>query len=153
MAAPGNALEGRLAMHRGWKAHVAPFVAGAITFAATEWWLLTASPGSGTSDPGWFLNGRESGLAVTAAIGLLAAVLATVRRSGWLSGAAACAAGAAVAMTLVLFLIGPGAIFPIVIAFGTVVLAGSALIGTGLGWLLRTAWSIRDQPAADRTDA
>jgi hypothetical protein len=148
MAAPGSTLDRSVAMQRGWKvllvpATLAPLVAGALTFGATQSWLLAASSGSGSADPGWFLNGREAGLAVITTIALVSALLTAIRRANWLAGAAAFTAGAVGAMTIVLFVIGPGTIFPIVIAFGTVVLTVAAFVGAGLGWLLRTAWSGR----------
>jgi hypothetical protein len=140
-------------MQRGWKVPFvpvpfvpvpfAPLVVGALTFGVTQSWLLAASSGAGTADPGWFMNGREAGLAMITTIALVSALLTAVRRANWLTGAAAFTAGAAGAMTIVLFVTGPGTIFPIVMAIGTVVLAAAAFAGAGLGWLLRTAWTGR----------
>jgi hypothetical protein len=148
MAAPGNTLDQSVAMQRGWKvlfvaAPVVPLVAGALAFGATQSWLLAASSGSGTPNPGWFLNGREAGLAMITTIALVSALLTAIRQANWLADAAAFTAGAVGAMTIVLFGIGPGTIFPIVIVFGTVVLAAATFVGAGLGWLLRTAWTGR----------
>jgi len=143
MRASGSALDTDGTMHRGWKAPIVPLLAGAMTFGVTQWWLFTTSSGSGTSDPGWFLNGRDAGLAMTTAIACVSAILSAFRRAHWLAGAAAFTIGAVAALTFTLFSIGPGTIFPLVIVFGTIVVAGAALIGGGLGWLLRWAWTGR----------
>ena len=143
MAAHGNVLDGQFHMHRGWRIHLVPLVAGGLTFAAAQSWLLAVSTGSGTADPGWFLNGREAGLALLTTVALVSALIAAFRPGSWIAGAAAFTAGAAIALTIVLFSIGAGTIFPIVIALGTVVLAGAVFAGAGVGWLLRLAWTRR----------
>jgi len=118
-----------------------PLVVGGLTFAITQVWLLAASTGSGTSDPGWFLNGPDAGFAVMATVAIVSALIAALRPATSLEGAVAFGAGAVVAMIIVLFVTGPGTIFPIVIVVGTVVLSVATFVGSGLGWLLRTAWT------------
>ena len=127
-------------MNHSWKVHLLPLMAGGLTFAAVQGWLLATSNGSGP-DPGWFLDEPDAGLAVLTTIALASALVAVFRLTHWLASAAAFTAGAVVAMTIVLFSIGPGTIFPIVIVFGTLVLGMASLIGAVLGWLLRTAWN------------
>ena len=129
-------------MPREWKSHVVPLVAGGLAFAVAQVWLLATSTGSGTPDPGWFLNDQQAGLSVLATVALVSALVAAFRTTRWLASGATFTAGAVVAMTIVLFAIGPGTIFPIVIAVGTVVLAAAAFLGTGLGWLLRRVWVV-----------
>ena len=53
--------------------------------------------------------------------------------------AAMAAGGAVLAMIAVLFSIGPGTIFPIVIVFGTVIIAAATAAGTGVGVEVRRA--------------
>ena len=142
MASGGIALDSPAGMP-GWKRQVVPAVAGAVTFGAVQSWLLAASSGSGTADPGWFLNGRDASLAVLTAMALVSTCLSAVRQGNQALGALAFTVGAVVSLTIVLFSIGPGTIFPIVIAVGAVVLAGAAFLGAGLGWLLRWAWTGR----------
>jgi hypothetical protein len=84
----------------------------------------------------WFLN---SGRAVAATIGWLFVVSAIAGSFG-LSGLML-SAGAFVAMTGVLFLKpgGPGNIFPIVMAFGGLLILGSNTLGAWAGWEIREA--------------
>jgi hypothetical protein len=49
-------------------------------------------------------------------------------------------AGGIVAMVVVLFSIGTGSLFPIVIAFGSVILAGATAVGAGVGFLARRSF-------------
>ena len=71
------------------------------------------------------------------------ALLSAFRRGNQALGALAFTFGAVVSLAIVLFSLGPGTIFPIVIAVGTIVLAAAAFLGAGLGWLLRWAWTGR----------
>jgi len=89
---------------------------------------------SNTSGP-WFLN-NGSAVTLTSATVVGAAALSAMlwARSGRQASRSALevAGGAALAMTITLFVVGPGNIFPIVLATGTMILAVSALLG---GWL------------------
>jgi hypothetical protein len=116
----------RNATHRA-----AGFAAGALTFAAAhavevlEWaaWF-------GNAYEPWFLNSGRA-VAFTMACLFVASLL-----SGWLRlSGLMIAAGAATAMTVVLFLKegGPGTIFPIVIAAGTVFILAVSVLGAWIG--------------------
>jgi hypothetical protein len=103
-------------------------------------WQSTFAPGS-SGNP-WFLNSGRA-VAFTAACLLLAAVLATALerrrpagRRGVLIAGVTVAAGAWVAMAVVLATIGPGTIFPIALAFAAAVAAVSCGIGALLGSML-----------------
>ena len=126
-----------------WKRQLVPAAAGAVTFGAVQSWLLAASREAGTADPGWFLNGRDAGMALLTAVALVSALVSAVRGRNHAVGALAFTVGAVLSLVIVLFAIGPGTIFPIVIVFGAIVLTGATFLGAGLGWLLRTAWNRR----------
>jgi hypothetical protein len=117
---------------------LAPYVlAGALTFAAVQYALFASSRG-------WFL---DSGTSVAIVIGVLAvasAVMAVAAPGlGLLQGSGAFAAGAVVAMAIALFVVGPGTIFPIVIAVGAACI-GVAAVGGGLaGVALRSVFHAR----------
>ena len=87
----------------------------------------------GSYDP-WFLN---SGRAMAFTVALLAVAGAMVsaanRRESIIRGANA-AAGALAAMIAILVVIGPGNLFPIVIAFGAVIAVASTGAGALAGW-------------------
>jgi len=87
----------------------------------------------GSHDP-WFLN---SGRAMAFTVALLAVAGAMVsaanRRESIIRGANA-AAGALAAMIAILAVIGPGNLFPIVIAFGAVIAVASTGAGALAGW-------------------
>lgn len=112
-------------------------VTGAIVFALAQRWVFGhAAPMAGVDHGGWFPNsgfgvrtiGRTFG-----ATGLLAGLL---RQSG-LVEASLIVAGAILAMTIVLFSIGPGAIFPIVLAIGAAVVLGATAVGALVGAAVR----------------
>jgi hypothetical protein len=111
---------------------------GAAAYCLAQIPLLLGSTAQDAriEDPGWFLNsGRNAGI-IALAIALFAAPV--FRRPG--ASAAhlvAYAGGAALAMTVVLFAIGPGNIFPIVILFGAIVIGVAASVGAALGSRLR----------------
>jgi hypothetical protein len=92
----------------------------------------------GTFEP-WFLN---SGRAVAFTAALLAVATAVVstsdRRESIIRGANV-AAGAVAAMIVVLSVIGPGNLFPIVVAIGAAILVASGGAGVLAGWGLRRA--------------
>ncbi|HZT76680.1 MAG TPA: hypothetical protein VFA27_08475 [Vicinamibacterales bacterium] len=95
-------------------------------------WRAQFDPAGGTTP--WFLN---SGRAVAfMAVWMLAvgAVLGSrPTRADWTRNALAATIGAIAAMVGVLAVVGPGTIFPLVIAIGSAVLAASLFAG----WLLR----------------
>lgn len=103
-------------------------------------WQSTFAPGSSVNP--WFLNSGRA-VAFTAACLLAAAVVATAleRRGPWrgrsvLPAGFNVAAGAWIAMAVVLATIGPGTIFPIALAFAAVVAAVSCGVGAFLGSML-----------------
>jgi len=87
----------------------------------------------GSYDP-WFLN---SGRAVVFTVALLVFAGAIVSAADWresiVRGANA-AAGALAAMIIILAVVGPGNLFPIVIAFGAVIAVTSTGAGALAGW-------------------
>lgn len=101
----------------------------------------------------WFLNSpREMGL-VLAAVGLGSAVAAVVgsRSTQWpfanqLLGSCMAWAGACTAMTAMLFLLGPGTIFPIVLAVGGFLLAGASGVGLLAGASARALFRLLGLP-------
>jgi hypothetical protein len=112
------------------------FAAGALTFAAAhavevlEWaaWF-------GSAHEPWFLN---SGRAVAFT---MACLFVTSLVSGWLRlSGLMIAAGAAAAMTVVMFLKegGAGTIFPIAIAAGSVFILATSMLGVWIGAEVRT---------------
>ena len=111
---------------------------GAGVFAAAQFALFASSGEPGATDAsGWFLNRGLNVLVMMSAMAAAAAgvTLAATSVPAWYS-AGAVAAGAVVVMAATLFTIGPGSIFPIVIAVGALVLAiasgAGALIGRGV---------------------
>ena len=96
---------------------------------------------TGTFEP-WFLNSGRA-VAFTAALLLVAGASSAppigVNRS---SAAPMSAAGALVAMIIVLAVVGPGNLFPIVVAFGAVIAVASGGAGALAGWSLRRAMNV-----------
>jgi hypothetical protein len=118
------------------------FTLGAVAFLAVHavevyrWrdWFDAA----GRYQP-WFLNtGPSAGAAVLVLAVAGAGASALWARNGVDAGlqALAVAAGAALAMTITLFVIGPGNIFPIVLMAGTGVAVAGAAVGGWLGFLV-----------------
>jgi hypothetical protein len=109
----------------------AAFLAGHLvqTLAWRTWF-------HGTFEP-WFLNSGRA-VAFTAALLVVAGVLvsASDRRESIIRGANV-AAGALLAMIVVMSVIGPGNLFPIVIAIGAAIAAASGGAGALAGWSLR----------------
>jgi hypothetical protein len=110
-------------------------VAGLLTFAAAhEVEVLKWTAWFGSAHEPWFLNSGRA-VAFTMACLLVSSLIA-----GWLRlSGVMFAAGAAAAMTAVLFLKqgGPGTIFPIVIAVGTVLMVAVSLLGAWIGGEIR----------------
>jgi hypothetical protein len=121
---------------------VTGFTTGAAAFLAAHgvevWLWRSAFAPSGDSTP-WFLNSGRA-VAFTAACLLLAsAVHAALRRGpqgargSAVAPGLASAAGAWVAMAAVLAVLGPGNIFPIVLAAGALIAAAACTAGAFLG--------------------
>ena len=117
------------------------FSLGLITFAAAHGIEVARwSAWFGGAHQPWFLN---SGQATVFTLGILfvVCVIAGRRRlSGFMI-----AAGACVAMVLILFLSegGPGTIFPIVLAAGALLIVAVTLLGSWLGSLAGPRFSQR----------
>lgn len=106
----------------------------AHAFEVATWRELFAS---GDNVTPWFLNSGRA-VAVTAVAIAIAAFVAIAtgtrgRRPRVLSDGAAVAAGAGLAMTVTLFVVGPGSIAPLVLVIGWTITAASAAIGAVLG--------------------
>lgn len=82
----------------------------------------------------WFLNSGRA-VAFTAALLVLAGAIVSAadRRESIIRGANA-AAGALAAMMATLAVVGPGNLFPIVIAFGAAIAIASTEVGALAGW-------------------
>lgn len=119
----------------------APHVlAGAVAFAAAQavLFLVAGEATRPTIDGnGWFLNSGAGifAMAVVAAAvcpGALFARPASPIWRGWI----AFVAGAGGALITAVFALGPGTIFPIVIAAGVAVVGVGALAGSAVAWLI-----------------
>jgi hypothetical protein len=110
-------------------------VAGFGIFMAVQVALFLVSGESRlTSDnEGWFLNSGRGVLLLAAAFGLASAAMAVLWSHRPPQLAAPVTLGAVLAMTIVLFMIGPGNLFPVVIAVGTTILGAAVLAGSLLG--------------------
>lgn len=91
----------------------------------------------------WFLNSGNAITLTSATVAGAAALSAMLwarsgRRASWQS--LEVAGGAALAMAITLFVTGPGNIFPIVLAIGTMLLTVSSLLGAWLGFA--AAWGL-----------
>jgi hypothetical protein len=96
--------------------------------------LLTSAVGAATMQvwTGWWLNSGTGVAWTIAMLFLLAAVVgATNSRSPW-TGPVALWAGSMSGLTLSLFRIGPGAIWPIVLLVSSVLTAGTIMVGLGV---------------------
>jgi hypothetical protein len=116
-------------------------VLGVFVFCAVQVPLLLATravPG-GMNAPGWFLNSGRNVLLVAAILAAGAAIL-SVRRRASVPDVVSYGIGAVAAMSVTLFAIGPGTIFPIVIAFGSCVVALAVLAGASCGAAVRALW-------------
>lgn len=83
---------------------------------------------------GWWLNEGQR-VAITLAVAATGALVAAPT----LPAAAGFGFGMAAGMAGILFAIGPGTIFPIVIAIGTFMIAAAVLAGFAAGWVMRFA--------------
>jgi hypothetical protein len=111
------------------------FAAGLLTFgAAHAVEVLKWTAWFGNAYEPWFLNSGSAVAFTIACLFFTSVISGWLRLSGFLF-----AAGAASAMTVVLFLKagGPGTIFPIVIAAGSVLILAIAMLGVWIGGELR----------------
>ncbi len=107
---------------------------GALVFVAAEFALFHAADGGlGSDSAGWFLNSGRGVVVVGAALAALAVVVGLVGSLPLVPSGSALAFGAVAAMAVSLFVVGPGTIFPIVIAVGTMVITIAIAIGLALG--------------------
>jgi hypothetical protein len=125
------------------------FLAGAVAFAAAQavLFLLAGQSARPSIDaPGWFLN-SATGMAAMAAALAVASALAIAAISGPLwHGWAFFVAGGVLGLVAAVFLLGPGTIFPIVIAAGAAVIAVAAAAATLIvQWL-----PLRNRPSPER---
>jgi hypothetical protein len=98
--------------------------------------FLTAVPVAGISNSWWFLNSGR-GVAVVGLACAFVGALIGFRRRDSVREATMVASGAVLAMIGVLFSTGAGTIFPIVIVFGTAIIAGATAAGIGIGTEVR----------------
>jgi hypothetical protein len=118
------------------------FLGGAGLFLLVQGLLfLTTAQVAGMEDAGWFLNSGRGVAAVALVFATAGAVVGFLRTS--VREAAMMASGAVLAMIVTLFTIGPGTIFPIVIVFGTAIIAGATTAGTAAGIETRRALTER----------
>jgi hypothetical protein len=116
----------------------ASVVFGAATFLATHLVVIRkwTTWFDGQQAP-WFLNSARA-VGFTAlcllAAGLVASACWARNRDEAITHAANVAAGALLAMTVVLFFVGPGTIFPLVIVFGGAIALFSSAIGSLMVW-------------------
>jgi hypothetical protein len=91
----------------------------------------------------WFLNSSRAVALTAGSLMVVAAVvaLAIPDRRLWLVAAVNLAAGATMAMVVVLFAVGPGTLFPIAIAIGAAVIGVSSGAGALAGAAVRYASS------------
>jgi hypothetical protein len=107
---------------------------GALAFVAGQIPLLLMTPAvpGGIEAPGWLLNSGRNALFIAGVLAVGAAGI-SLRRQSTLRDPVAYAIGAALAMAGTLFGIGAGNIFPIVIAFGTILVGVAVLVGSACG--------------------
>jgi hypothetical protein len=115
-----------------------PGVLGLLAFCAAQIPLLlaTTAVAGGMNSPGWFLNSGRNVLLVGSILAAGAAMLC-LRRLASVRDAVFYGTGAVTAMIVTLAVIGPGTIFPIVIAFGMGVIALAVLVGAACGAAVR----------------
>lgn len=114
----------------------------AIHLVLVSTWQTSFSGGNGFRP--WFMNsGRAAMLTMGCllVVNMIVGVARLVRFEEAILAACNIAAGAVVAMTLVLFGIGPGNLFPIAIVMGAVIIGASSVSGAIAGWGLRSLFS------------
>jgi hypothetical protein len=124
----------RMRSFAGWAAW------GAVTYLAAQGALfLTLGAGDGADSAGWFLNSGRGVGTVAAIVVLATAAVFGFRAAPCGVSVGAFTIGAAAAIAGTLFVIGPGTIFPIVIAAGGAIVAVAATAGRLIGHGLRLA--------------
>jgi hypothetical protein len=108
-------------------------LAGFASFLIPQVALFAQSSAPLADSPGWFLNSGRNVAAIELTLFVSAAVVAFLQRGRWGEGAAAFAAGAMWAMASMLFVTGPGAIFPIVMVIGGTLIVAAVAMGTVAG--------------------
>ena len=91
----------------------------------------------------WFLNSSRAVALTAASLLVVGAIVALTGfdRQRWLIVGLNLAAGAAAAMIVVLFAVGPGTLFPIAMVIGTLVVGASSVAGALAGAAVRyAAW-------------
>lgn len=122
-------------------------LAGAVAFAAAQaaLFLVAGEATRPTIDgPGWFLNSGAGIIVMAVGCGAVctAALLAWPASPIW-KGWMAFVAGAGGALITAVFVLGPGTIFPIVIAAGVAVVSVGALAGAAVARLVLRRQHIR----------
>lgn len=93
---------------------------------------------------GWWLNSGRGVAATSGALFALAVVLSSFEAGSPRVRLYALWIGAQIGLIGYLFRVGPGTIFPIVIAFGAVFSAAAVAAGGGVGWLVARLITRRD---------
>ena len=116
---------------------VLALVVGAALFGVIQGWLFqNAVPIPQIENSGWFLNSGTGVRTVGLTFAIAGALVGLSRRKAAME-ATMVAAGAAMTMIVVLYSIGAGTIFPIVIGFGMVILGVATAVGLALGLVIR----------------
>jgi hypothetical protein len=120
-------------------------VLGAATFLAAhavEVWAWRAWFAPRGDFGAWFLNsGRAVAVTVLClfVVSLVSGAVGSAGQRDSLLRGASFSGGAIAVMTVVLFTIGPGTIWPIVLISGAAIIAASGVIGAFAGWVIRRA--------------
>lgn len=107
---------------------------GAAAFVAVHYIVVLAWPRVVRSQPamdGWWLNASSTVAAVFAAMAVVSWLVLRRAPKTLATSTVAWLAGTMLGMTLALFAVGPGTIWPIVLVVGWTVLAVSVAIGAG----------------------
>jgi hypothetical protein len=107
---------------------------GVSAFWAAQVPLVLSTPAvaGGINAPGWFLNSGQNALLVGSIVAA-GATLLYVRKLATVRDAVFYGIGAVMTMIATLVAIGPGSLFPIVVAFGMCVIALAVLVGATCG--------------------
>jgi len=114
------------------------FAIGAVTFAALQifWGLGQAY---GRLGGAWIMKTTVGiGVSFAVFVGITTAVCACYRKPNGLAKCiGAVGLGGVVAMSVALFLVGPGNLWPIVIAFDGAIIGAAVAVGVAIGMLFR----------------
>jgi hypothetical protein len=126
--------------------------AGAFTFVIAQMYLFATAPDgfADSANCGWFLNASRGVWTIAYAVAAGAAAMSFLAHERlWLH--AFYVAGVVAGMTVVLLAVGPGTIFPIVIAIGTVIVLMAVICGSFAGYAvnvaLRGLWQLTHRTA------